>query len=531
MTPIRRCRSNDGCRSYTYEATPVTAEPFTMNAGHPRRWLILAILTLSLVQVVASVSSMTLALPSLHTALDATAAQLVWINASYALVLAAVLLPFGALGDRFGRRGALLMGLAIIVFGALMGSTSDSALQVTLWRCTMGIGAGLVMPATLSILTSVFPPKERSRAIAIWSGFAGAGGAIGILAAGVLLEFFWWGSIFFVNVPIAVVLFALVVAFVPTSRDTQGRPLDPLGSLLSAIALSGLVFALIQGPEFGWANPVVLFGFATFVVVGTIWVAVETKHPHPMLDPSLFRIPQFGLGSLGIGTAFAVMFGMFFGLAQYMQYVLGYSPLGTAIRTLPFAVAMLTISPLGPQLAQRFGVHAVIGSGLSVTALGLTALITVDGTSGYLQVLIGLYIASAGMALALPAATEAIIGSLPQDKAGVASAVNDTTREVGAAVGIALLGSLLSLGYRGGVGDAFSTLGPEGAEAARDSVGAALHLASLTPEDVGGNLANRARDAFASGFSLSMGVGTVLILFVAVVVWRRFPRDRLSQPT
>ena len=222
---------------------------------------------------------------------------------------------------------------------------------------------------------------------------------------------------------------------------------------------------------------------------------------------------------------------MFFGLAQYMQYVLGYSPLGTAIRTLPFAVAMLTISPLGPQLAQRFGVHAVIGSGLSVTALGLTALITVDGTSGYLQVLIGLYIASAGMALALPAATEAIIGSLPQDKAGVASAVNDTTREVGAAVGIALLGSLLSLGYRGGVGDAFSTLGPEGAEAARDSVGAALHLASLTPEDVGGNLANRARDAFASGFSLSMGVGTVLILFVAVVVWRRFPRDRLSQPT
>ena len=494
-------------------------------AGHPRRWLILAVLTLSLVQVVASVSSLNLALPTLHAALDATASQLVWINTSYALVLAVVLLPFGALGDRFGRRGALQVGLAIVVFGAVMGSTSGSAGEVILWRSVMAVGAGLVMPATLSILTSVFPDHERSRAIAIWAGFAGAGGAIGILAAGILLEFFWWGSIFFVNVPIAVVLFLLTVALVPTSRDTQGHPLDLPGSLLSAVALGGLVFALIQGPEYGWSDPAVVGGFVAFGAVGSTWVAVENRRTHPMLDPGLFLVPRFGLGSLGIGTAFVVMFGMFFGLAQYMQYSLGYSALGAAFRIMPFAISMVLMSPIGPKLAQRFGVRAVIGGGLVVTALGLTGLMTVDGDSGYAQVLVGLCVASAGMALAFPAATEAIVSSLPQDKAGVASAVNDTTREVGAAVGIALLGSLLSLGYRHSVGDAFEVLGPEGAETARDSVGAALHLASMAPSDTGGTLAATARDAFASGFSLAMGVGAGMLLIVAAVVLRRFPRD------
>ena len=255
----------------------VTTDRTAEGAGHPRRWLILAILTLSLVQVVASVSSMNLALPSLHAALDASASHLVWINTSYALVLAVVLLPFGALGDRFGRRGALLVGLAVIVFGAVMGSTSDSSAHVIVWRCVMGIGAGLVMPATLSILTSVFPAEERSRAIAIWAGFAGAGGAIGILAAGLLLEFFWWGSIFFVNVPIAVVLLVLVAALVPTSRDTQGHPLDPPGSLLSALALGGLVFGLIQGPEYGWDHPGVVGGFVAFVALGAADIEVVVQ--------------------------------------------------------------------------------------------------------------------------------------------------------------------------------------------------------------------------------------------------------------
>ncbi len=493
--------------------------------GHPRRWFILAILTLSLVMVVASVSSMNLALPSIQRGTDATASQLVWINAAYALVLAAVLLPAGALGDRFGRKGALLIGLGILTVGAVAGTTSGSAGQVIVWRCLMGVGASMVMPATLSILTSVFPASERSKAIAIWAGFAGAGGAIGLLAGGVLLEYFWWGSIFLVNVPIAALLFALVLMFVPTSRDTQGHSLDLPGSLLSAAALIALVFSLIQGPEYGWTDPMILVGFAAALILGALWVAVERRRTHPMLDPSLFGIPRFGLGSLGIGVAFAVMFGMFFGLAQFMQFVLGHSPLGTAVRILPFAAVMVGVAPNGPRLAQRFGVRSVIAGGLLLTAVGLTGLASVGADSGYLQVIVSLGVVSAGMALAFPAATEAIVGSLSQDKAGVASAVNDTTREVGAAVGIALFGSLLSSGYRTSVGGAFDVLPGPAAAAARDSIGAALHIVQRAPDQVRADLVQTARTGFADGYSLAMTVGAVLLVITATVVFRWFPKD------
>jgi EmrB/QacA subfamily drug resistance transporter len=493
--------------------------------GHPRRWFILSILTLSLVMVVASVSSMNLALPAIQRGLNATASQIVWINASYALMLAAILLPSGALGDRFGRRGALLVGLGIMLTGSVLGATSGSAAQIIAWRCLMGVGAGLVMPATLSILTTVFPANERSKAIAIWAGFAGAGGAIGILAAGVLLEFFWWGSIFFVNIPIAVVLFVLTVLFVPSSRDSLRHPMDPLGGLLSAGALAALVFALVQGPEYGWTDPRILGSAVTSVLLGRAWVVAERRREHPMLDPSLFRIPRFGLGSLGIASAFAVMFGMFFGFAQFMQFVLGYSALDTAIRTLPFAATMIAFSQLGPRLASRIGVRSVIAGGLLLTSIGLLWMSAVNVSSGYLQVVGGLSLAAAGMALAFPAATEAIVGSLPQDKAGVASAVNDTTREVGAAVGIALLGSLMSSGYRRSVGDAFDALPAAAAEAARDSVGAALHVAQQAPESVRSGLVLTARTGFAEGYSLAMMVGAALLVTTAAVVFRWFPKD------
>ena len=505
------------------EHTPaaVSAE----EAGHPRRWLILGILTLSLVQVVASVSSMNLALPAIQSALEASASELVWINAAYALVLAAILLPAGALGDRFGRKGALLVGLGIILAGALAGASSASAGQIVLWRCTMGIGAGLVMPATLSILTTIFPAHERSRAIAIWAGFAGAGGALGILSAGLLLEYFWWGSIFFVNVPIAVLLFVLVATLVPTSRDTHGHPLDPIGSILSAAALGALVFGLIQGPEYGWSHGYIVAAFLVAVILSLAWVRYENRHDHPMLDPGLFRIRRFGLGSLGIGVAFAVMFGMFFGLAQYMQFVLGYSALETALRTLPFAASMVSISPTGPKLAARFGVRIVIGGGLLITAIGLVGLATLDGSSGYVHVVASLCVASAGMALAFPAATESIVTSLPQDKAGVASAVNDTTREVGAAVGIALLGSLLTSGYRDSIGNSFDMLPPQAAEAARDSMVAALHVAASAPEALQPGLMAVARAAFADGYSLAMLVGATMLISASAVILRWFPRD------
>ena len=492
------------------------------DTGHPRRWFILGILNLSLILVVASVSSLNLSLPSIQRALDASAADLIWINAAYALVFAAFLLPAGALGDRFGRKGALLTGLVVFVLGALLGSTADTAGQVIAFRATMGIGAAL---ATLSILTAIFPPDERNKAIAIWSGFAGAGGAIGILSAGVLLEYFWWGSVFFVNVPIAVTALVLVAAVVPTSRDTQGHNLDPFGSILSAVGLAALVFALIQGPEYGWTDPLVLGGFVAAVALLTSWVAFERRQEHPMLDPRLFRIPRFGLATLALGTTFAVMFGMFFGLAQYLQFVLGYSPLGAAVRVMPFAVVMIAVSPRGPALAARFGSGRVIGGGMLVTALGCGVMALLTGDSGYGHVVLGVVLISSGMALGFPTSTAAIVGSLPLDKAGVASAVNDTTREVGSAVGIALLGSLLSAGYRRGLGNALDQAPAEMAEFARDSVGAALVVAQRAPAGVDDHIAATARDAFANGYSLAMTAGTALLALTGTIVIRRWPAD------
>ncbi len=501
-------------------------EPSTKTTtGHPRRWIILGILNLSLIMIVAGVSSLNLSLPSIQRALGATGVQLVWINAAYALVFAALLLPAGALGDRFGRRGALQLGLVIFLAGAVLATRSSSAEQIILWRCVMGVGAAFTMPATLSILTAVFPPEERSRAIAIWAGFAGAGGAIGLLAAGLLLEYFWWGSVFFVNIPIALVALTMVTLLVPTSRDTRQRPLDPVGGLLTAGGLAGLVYGLIQGPEFGWSNPFVIGGFVAAVVLLTAWVLNARRQTDPMLDPALFTIPRFGLASLTITASFAVMFGMFFGLAQYLQFVMGHSPLNTSLRVIPFAVGMVAIAPRGPRLVERFGAGKVMGSGLLLAASGCIVMSLLSASSPYLHVLAGIIMLSSGMAMTFPTATTAIVGSLPLDKAGVASAVNDTTREVGAAVGIALLGTLLSAGYRRDLGDTLDSLPlpAEALKASRDSVGAALHVARSAPGSAGEAIAMAARSAFASGYSLTMIAGAAIMATVSVILIARFP--------
>ena len=502
---------------------------YTAEEGHPQRWLILGILNLSLVLIVASVSSLNLAIPSIQRALDATAAELVWINAAYALVFAGLLLPAGALGDRYGRRGALLVGLSIFVAGSLVATVSDDPIQLIVLRGVMGVGAALTMPATLSIITVVFPPHERAKAIAIWSGFAGGGAAIGIVTSGLLLKWFWWGSVFFVNVPIALLAIVLVAAFVPTSKDEGERPLDPVGSLLSIAGLVALVYGLIEGPEFGWTDPAVIGAFVASAVLLVGWWRVELVQDHPLLDPRLFRERRFSMGSFAITSGFLVMFGLFFILTQYLQFVLGYSPLEAAVRTLPFAATMIAIAPQGPRLADRIGKGVTIAVGMAISAVGCGFIGLLRADTDYWVIAIALVVTSAGMALMFPAATEAIVSSLPQSKAGVASAMNDTTREVGGAVGIALLGSLLSSGYRRGLGDAVDELPPGAAEAAEDNIGAALAIAAEIPGAEG--LAATASDAFVDGMRLSMWVGAVILIVAAAVVARVFPRETVAEET
>jgi EmrB/QacA subfamily drug resistance transporter len=496
------------------------------STADPRRWQILAILNLSLVLIVASVSSLNLAIPSIQRALNATASELVWINAAYALVFAGLLLPAGALGDRYGRKPALITGLTIFLGSALIATLSESANQLIVLRGAMGIGAALTMPATLSIITVVFPREERAKAIAIWSGFAGAGGALGILASGFLLESFKWSSVFFINVPIAAFAIVLVIALVPNSKDPEERPLDPIGSVLSILGLVALVYGLIQGPEFGWTDPIVLGSFVVSALAMYAWVRVELAQNDPLLDPRLFKIPKFRMGSFTITSAFLVMFGMFFVLTQYLQFALGYTPLEAAIRTLPFAPAMILIAPRGPGLAAKIGAGKTMALGMLASTAGLIAFGFMTVSTPYLPIGIALVVAAGGMALVFPTATESIVSSLPQNKAGVASAMNDATREVGGAIGIALLGTLLSSGYRSGLGNVANDLPPEAAEVFEDNVGAALAVAGEIPN--GEALANVAREAFVEGMQLAMWAGAAVMLVSSVIVFRLFPREGTS---
>ena len=326
------------------------------------------------------------------------------------------------------------------------------------------------------------------------------------------------------NVPIAAVALVLVTVFVPTSRDEGRRPLDPAGSLLSIAGLSALVYALIEGPERGWSDGAVIAAFVASAVLLGGWVRVELGQRDPLLDPRLFRIPPFSLGSLTVTLSFLVLFGMFFVLTQYLQFVQGYSPLGAAIRTLPFAGAMILIAPRGPALAARIGQGRTMAVGMGLAAAGAVVMALLEPDSLYGVVATAMVVMASGMALVFPTATESIISSLPAHKAGVASAVNDTTREVGGAIGIALLGALLSSGYRSGLGRSTDSLSPQGAEAAQDNVGAALAIAAEIPGEAGVLLATAAGEAFVDGMRLAMFVGAAVFILGAVIVFGFFPR-------
>lgn len=481
-------------------------------------------MTTSLILVVAGVSSLNLAIPTIRDALATSNTELLWIVDSYGLVFAGLLLPAGALGDRYGRKEALLAGLVILIVGAAAAAAASTALALIASRSFMGVGAALVMPATLSIITVVFPASERAKAIAIWVGFAGAGGALGLLSGGVLLDFFWWGSVFFINIPIALVVLVAVLVIVPTSRDEEQRPLDVGGSLLSIAGLGILLYGIIEGPDRGWTDGFVLILFVSATLLLLAFVLWELRSKAPMLDPRFFKNRRFTLGSLAITTSFLAMFGFFFLITLYLQFAQGHSPLSAAVRVVPFAVSMIIVAPRSAGLAARFGARQVIAGGLIVVALGLVGVSLLTVGSPYWLLLVWLVVLASGLSVLMPPSTEAIVSSLPQSKAGVGSAVNDTTREVGGALGIALLGSLVSVGFRSGIEDALVGVPMEAAEAARDSIGAALGVAAQLGGEQGMALADAAGAAFTDGLGLAFLAGAALMLATAVVVAVFHPR-------
>src|SRR5438105_5108267 len=494
-------------------------------AGAPpdsRRWWTLSVLCLSLLMVVVGNTALNVAIPTLVRATGATDTQLQWIVDAYSLVFAGLLLTCGALGDRFGRKGALNIGLAVFATGSFLAGISTTANQLIVCRALMGAGGALVMPATLSILTNVFPLRERARAIAIWAGVAGAGGAIGPIASGYLLAHFSWGAVFFINLPVVATALIAGKFLVPTSRDPRRQPLDPVGAMLTVVGLASLLYGIIEAPIRGWGDARTIASFVFAAVVLPQFAIWELRNPHPMLDLRFFKRMSFTGGSAAITLVFFAMFGMFFLMTQYLQFVHGWTPLGAGVRLLPFAGTMMVVAPSSARVAERIGTKRTVATGLAVACVGFILVSRLQPNSSYGFLIVGMCVLALGMALTMPPSTASILSSLPMGKQGVGSAMNDTTRELGGALGVAVLGSVFATRYTSALGS-LQQVPAKFRAAARSSVGGALSVAQQMPGAAGMAFASTAKHAFTHGQSVAYLLAAGVVLGASVLIWRIMP--------
>ncbi|HEX8803892.1 MAG TPA: MFS transporter, partial [Acidimicrobiales bacterium] len=471
---------------------------------HRRRWLTLAVLCLSLVVIIIDNSILNVALPTLSKSpaqggLGAADSDLQWIVDSYVLVFAGLLLTAGALGDKFGRYRALAFGLAVFGVGSMVASMAGSSGVLIGFRAVMGVGGAFIMPATLSIITNVFrDPKERGRAIGVWAGLAGLGLAIGPVTGGFLLEHFWWGSVLLVNVPVVIVALVGGYFLVPDSRDPSGPRLDLPGAVLSMVGLATVLWGLIEGPTEGWASGQVLGAFAVGGAILVAFLLWERRSDHPMLDIDFFRNPRFSAASAAITLTFMALMGMIFTLTQYLQSVQGFSPLKAGAVLIPMSGVMMVAAPLSARLVERLGTKIVLGSGLLVVSLALLLQTQYSTDTPTILIILSTLVLAVGMSNVMAPATESIMGSLPREKAGVGSAVNDTTRQMGGAIGVALLGSLMASRYGAHVdaGLADSGLPASVLDGIGGNIQAGVTIGRSTGGALGDQIVEVARDSF-----------------------------------
>jgi EmrB/QacA subfamily drug resistance transporter len=500
------------------------------------RWWVLGVLCLSLLVIIVDNSILNVALPHLQTDLHATFSQLQWMVDSYTLVFACLLLTAGSLGDRFGRKGALQLGMVVFGTGSLLSAFATSPSQLIATRALMGIGGAFIMPSTLSLITNVFPPEERGRAISYWAAIAGVGVALGPISGGLLLEHFYWGSIFLVNLPIVAVALTAGAYLLPKSRDPSHPRLDLVGASLSIVGLLTLVYGIIEGPTEGWTSSRILGAFAISVVVLGAFARWELKSSHPMLNLQVFENPRFSAASLGIMLIFFAMFGSTFLLTQYLQSIMGFSALRAGAALLPWAAIMLVVAPLSARLSERIGTKLVVGTGLSFATLSLLLISTLPATNiSYTRdVLPRLVLMAIGMGLVMAPATESIMGSLPRAKAGVGSAMNDTTRQVGGALGVAVVGSVMLSVYGGRVANALKSAHlPVSANLlsqARQNLSTALGIARdpHVPAGVSTRLTTEINQAFVSGMHRGVLFAAAATLIGAIAVFRYLPPHGLD---
>ncbi|MFD5193992.1 MFS transporter [Streptomyces sp. NPDC058357] len=497
-------------------------------SGHPRRRPALAALCLALVVTTIDNTVLNTALPALAEALSASTADLQWINNAYTLVFAAMLITAGSLGARFGHRRALVGGLTVLAVASASAALSGSTGQLIAFRAVMGLGAAFVMPATLSIIVALFGPRERGRAIAVWSATAGIGIVAGPVTGGLLLDHFAWGSVFWINVPLVAVALTAILLLVPALPGLRTGRLDIPGLLLSATGLAALVDVVVQSPERGWLTAATAVEAGAAAVLLAAFARWELRTAHPMVDVRLFADRTFSVASGILGITFFALFGVLFGYTQYLQLVHGFSPFAAGLGALPFALAMAATAATSDRSTARFGPRNTIAAGLAVMAAGLGGLSLVTVGTPFAVLALTMGAVGAGMGLVMAPASTATVAAVPRQKSPMASSVNSVVRELGGALGIAVVGTLVSASYRSQLA---TTLPGAPSPAAEDLTSAHLLAAELLP-DPAGRLVAAADEAFTTAMNHGTQLCALVALLgaVAALVWLR-QRPTAEQPT
>ncbi len=504
--------------------------------GGRRRWATLTVLCVTLLLISLDNTILNVALPSVVRSLSATSTQLQWIVDAYAVAFAGLLLTFGALGDRLGRKWVFMAGLVVFGGGSALAAWSPTPDRLTAARVVMGVGAAALMPCTLSILTNVFTAEgERARAIGIWSGTAGLGVAIGPILGGFLLVHYWWGSVFLINVPIALIGLVASAFLVPNSKSPQPRRADPVGIVLSMVGFGLLLWGIIEAPNRTWSSPLILGALVGSVVVIGLFVAWERHTDHPMLPMQFFRNRRYSAAIASLALVLFALMGLFFLVTQYLQFSLGFSPLQTGLGLAPIALILLVAAPSSVLLARRFGSKPVVAGGLLLIAVGLGLLSHTTVHSTYRDCAPWLALIGAGVGLTLAPSTESVMGSLPTSDAGVGSATSDTSMQIGGALGVGVLGTMLNLRYRDLLAPLLAHQSvPAGVERiVLGSLGGALAVAERVPGSSGDALALVARRGFISGMDLGFLVAAAVVGMAGVIVLVALPNrpaERLDAP-
>mgnify|MGYP001610746998 CR=1 FL=1 len=491
---------------------------------YARRWWILGTLCLTLLGVMLANSSLNMALPMMAKDLTLSQLDLTWVVNVYTLVFASLLFVAGAVGDRYGRKLAMQIGLAVFTLGSLYaGFLAQTGAELIVSRVVMGIGAAFVMPTTLSIINNTFPKRERARAVAIWGAVAGVGMMFGSIASGILLEHFTWHSLFYFSASIALIGLVANQYLAHESKDEKQTPVDWLGGLLSSLAIFGIVYGVTEAPSVGVTEPAVAVSLVGGLLMLALFVLWERRTKTPMLDMNLFKNRAFAISSLTLTLVFLAMSGVFFSMSQLMQLVMGYTPLESSLRTIPLMLPMMFLSPLVPTIVKKIGARTSIGVGLLLTSTAFVIMSTwtVDLTYAFLAMT--MLIMMLGITLAMTPGTNILMASVPRNRSGMGSAMNDTTRELGGALGVAVLGAVLSASYEKEIAATAAKFPGAVGEALQSSLAVAMQVADkLGPMTQ--QVIDAAQTAFMTGVSHSALIAAVIIFVAALIAFFGLPK-------